>query len=59
MAFDVDTDKLSDVLQYFYLDYLNNFLTIEKFADHHGIHKNVAAFIVIEGKAIHQERTNG
>lgn len=35
-----------------YLDYVNNFLTVEAFARHYGIETNVANQIIIAGQLI-------
>lgn len=35
-----------------YLDYVNNFLTVEKFAEHYGITLESAQFIIDTGRAI-------
>lgn len=40
-----------------YLDYLNNFLTINFFAEHHGLTRCAAIAIITAGKAEHEELT--
>ncbi len=38
-----------------YLDYLNNFLTVEKFASHYNITIDEANKLIEEGKIIHEK----
>lgn len=45
-----------------YLDYVNNYLTIEKFAEHNGLELGEAMAIIFIGKACHErhcELVNG
>lgn len=37
-----------------YLDYVNNFLTVEKFAEHYGVSFQLADLIISEGRERHQ-----
>jgi hypothetical protein len=37
----------------FYLDWINNYLTVEKIAEHHGISVVFAQILINHGKAIH------
>lgn len=37
-----------------YLDYLNNYLTIECFADHKGISDELVKFVIKEGRKLHE-----
>ena len=43
----------------FYLDYVNNYLTVEKIAEHHGISKETATHIINTGRDYHRESTIG
>jgi len=40
----------------YYLDYFNNFLTVEKFSDHYGINTDYAADIIHIGRLINHKR---
>ncbi len=40
-------------LQQMYLDYVNNFLTVEKFAEHYNISNNEANKVIIAGELAH------
>jgi hypothetical protein len=45
-----------------YLDFVNNYLTIEKFAEHNGLELDEATSIIMIGKACHKrhcELVNG
>ena len=35
-----------------YLDYLNNFITVEEFADHYGLTESQADTVIIIGRAM-------
>ena len=48
----------ADYCQEMYLDYFNNFLTIEGFADWYGIGEKQAAAIISAGRKIHHQRVN-
>ena len=41
-------------LKEFYLDYVNNYLTITKIAEHHGITDNYAYNLITMGRAFHE-----
>lgn len=41
-------------IQEVYLDWVNNFLTIEKFAEYYGLDRFEAALLVKLGEAIHE-----
>ena len=43
----------------YYLDYLNNFLSVEKFAEYHGISVDLATLLVKEGRIKHEMATVG
>lgn len=47
--------SLRALLSELYLDYVNNYLTVEKFAEHHEISFFMAMQIIEEGRAIHEE----
>jgi len=42
-----------------YLDFVNNYLTIEKFAEHHQITPKQANLILATGKELHENRVSG
>jgi len=42
-------------LELFYLDYFNNFITIEKFAEFYGITEKKAVTLIAIGQHINQE----
>ena len=48
--------KLKDVLCEFYLDYFNNFLTIEKFSQHYGLTWKQASQLIQISKDIYEMR---
>lgn len=48
---------LRDALQAAYLEYLNAFVTVERFAEYHEIANATATAIIDEGRRIHEERT--
>ena len=41
-------------LQHVFLDWFNNFLTVEKFAEHYGLTEAQAAQVIELGKQIHE-----
>ncbi len=41
-----------------YLDYLNNFLTVSRFAEHYELEKEKAYTIIKEGRALHLATVN-
>lgn len=43
-------------LQHVYLDYFNNFLTLEKFAEHYGLDLEQAKNVIALGKDIHEKQ---
>jgi len=47
--------SLRTILSELYLDYVNNYLTVEKFAEHHEVSFFMAMQIIEEGRAIHEE----
>ncbi len=42
-----------------YLDWVNNYLTLEKFAEHHSISFDLAALIIKEGRILHELNCGG
>ena len=52
-------DASADYFQEMYLDWFNNFLTIERFAEWHGIGEKKAAVIISAGRKIHHQRVEG
>tara|TARA_R110002012_G_C11622682_1_gene609158 strand:+ start:1637 stop:1840 length:204 start_codon:yes stop_codon:yes gene_type:complete len=51
-------DASADYFQEMYLDWFNNFLTVEGFADWYGISEERAAVIISAGRKIHHQRVN-
>lgn len=45
-----------DYLQRLFLDWFNNYLTLERFAEDHGIDTTTAAVLINHGRAIHESR---
>lgn len=43
-------------MEKFYLDYLNNFLTVQAFADHYGVSVEFANKVIEEGKKQHTNK---
>ncbi len=41
-----------------YLDYLNNFLTVSRFAEHYELKKENAYVVIKEGKALYLAKVN-
>ena len=48
----------ADYFQEMYLDWLNNFLTIKRFAEWYAIGEDQAAAIISAGRKIHHQRVN-
>ena len=48
--------ELRKTLELAYLEWTNDFLTMEKFAEYHGISKEHAMTLIKIGKEIHEER---
>lgn len=40
-----------------FLDYFNNFLTVERFAEYYGLEPKVAARVIRWGRKLHEKRT--
>lgn len=49
----------ADKLQELYLHYLNDYLTVAVFAQHHELTMDEAHAIITAGRAIHNHRTDG
>ena len=47
--------KANQYLRELYLDYVNNFLTVDRFAEHHGIQSTEARRLLAMGKYIHED----
>jgi len=47
-----------DTLQAYYLDYLNNFLTVQYFADYYKFSTYTAQGLIDKGRAVHNQRTS-
>jgi len=41
-------------LRELYLDWVNNYLTVEKFAEHNEISPDLARFLIANGKMLHE-----
>lgn len=50
--------KLNKIALSFYLEYLNDYLTLERIAEDKDITINYATFLYEEGKSIHERITN-
>lgn len=48
-------EALKDALKREYLDYFNNYLSFEKYAEHKGINLQKAIYILDLGKDFHEE----
>lgn len=51
------TNNSRDYLQALFLDYVNNFLTVQGFASYYDLAEHEAETLVSVGKRIHSERT--
>lgn len=47
--------QANQYLRDLYLDFVNNYLTVEKFAEHHELHVPVAVELLAMGKTLHEE----
>lgn len=52
-----DIKAVKDQLQALYLEWLNNFITVDSFAGYYMLNKNQATELINIGRQIHQERT--
>ena len=41
-----------------YLDWVNNFLTVERYAEYYGIDKDEALWTIAEGRDLHEAQCN-
>jgi hypothetical protein len=51
-----NSKRMSDQLQAFYLDYFNNYLTVDRIAEHNGMTKEHAQELINMGRIIHETR---
>ena len=51
------SEALETVLADMFLDYVNNFLTVEVFADAYGLSMAAALEVIEDGREIHESRT--
>ena len=49
-------ENLKETLIALYLDWVNNYLTLETFAEHHGISKSHAYTLINRGKELYKDR---
>ena len=49
---------MKNELANFYLEYLNDFLTIQRFAEYHDMTATEAGVLIALGRAYHEERTS-
>ena len=49
---------LANQLQAFYLDYVNNYITVDCIAEHHGLTKEHADKLIEMGRTIHEIRVD-
>jgi len=54
---DITTDS-RDYLQALYLDYLNNFISVEGFANVYELNEEQAGILINIGRRIHKQRNN-
>ena len=54
---DVDAIKPNDALQAIYLDWWNNFLTVERFAEWYGLSVDAASELIEQGRRTQKVRT--
>jgi len=50
--------SIKDTIADFYLEFLNNWLTIERYAEHHGITIDQCKILGEMGRQFHNERTD-
>ena len=53
----MNTKEMRDNLQNIYLEWLNNYLTVAKFAEHLEIDEMLALKVIESGRLIHDQRT--
>ena len=54
----MNNQTMSNQLAAFYLDWVNNYLTVEKMAEHHNLTIAEAGLLIELGRAHHQEGLN-
>lgn len=47
--------QANEYLRELYLDYVNNYLTVDKFAEHHELHSTDARRLLSLGKILHED----
>jgi hypothetical protein len=52
----VDAIKPNDAAQALYLDWVNNFLTVTKFAEHYQLTEDAAEELIAWGALVHEQR---
>ena len=52
----MSNQTMAKQLQAFYLDWVNNYLTVEKIAEHNGITVSDAQILIDLGRAYHEKR---
>ena len=50
----VDAIKPAEALQAIYLDWFNNFLTVDRFAEHYGMTPDAASELIESGRRAHE-----
>jgi len=53
----VDAIKPNDAAQAMYLEWVNNFLTITRFAEHYQLTEDAAEQLIAWGSLVHEQRT--
>lgn len=51
-----NSDKVNDMLQGIYLEWLNNYLTVSKFAEDYAMPEETAEYLIGRGRQIHNIR---
>jgi hypothetical protein len=52
----VDDMSTKDAMHAIYLDWLNNYLTVSKFANDHDMPQYIAEYLIDRGRMIHENR---
>ena len=55
---DVDAIKPGDALQAIYLDWWDNFLSVERFAEYYGLSGQAAQELIQVARRVHNDRTD-
>ena len=53
----VDAISSGDALQAIYLDWVNNFISLSRFAEHYGLSDGAAYQLIESAKRVHEDRT--